>query len=242
MSDGSTLRLPTPPLPPPAVARRSRRWIVVTAIVVLGLLAVLASLDRVAAAYAENRIANQIQGYGFPSKPAVTVEGFPFLTQVITGHLDGVHISSDGLRAGPVTASIDAQATRITLSPGYHGGVISRVTGTGLIAFSSIASLADSVGAPGLKISAAGPHSVKLRADLDVISATATARVIRTGADKFKIHIVSAGGIPPSVLGPVRNLTVQIPTLPLGLRVHGLHVTTKGVVIEVTGSNVSFGN
>lgn len=244
MSDGHTLRLPTPEPPPPpsAPAGRARRRIVIAVIIVLALIAALVGLDRAAAAYAENRIAGQIQGYGFPHKPSVTVEGFPFLTQVISRHLDGVHIASSGLRAGPVTASIDAQATGIRLNSSYNGGVISRVTGTGLISFATLASLASSAGAPGLKLSEAGPHSVKLSANLDVVSATAIARVMRAGPGKFKIHIVSTGGIPLSVLGAVRDLTVRIPALPLGLTVQSLRVNTKGVVIHVTGRNISFGH
>lgn len=243
MSEGPTVRLPIPsPVPPPPPARRgrARRRLVIAGAIVVGLVVVLVGLDRAAAAYAENRIAGQLQSYGFPSKPTVTVEGFPFLTQVISRHLDGIHISSNGLRAGPVTASIDVQATGIVLNSGYNSGVITHLAGTGLIAFSSLAQVASSAGAPGVKISAAGPDSVRLTVNLAVISASAIARVTRVGPNKFKIHIVDAGGIPLSLLGPIRSMTVQIPALPMGLRVQSLSVTDKGVVIYVTGSNFHF--
>jgi hypothetical protein len=62
-----------------------------------------------------------------------------------------------------------------------------------------------------------------------------------TGRNEFSIRIVSASGIPLPALGPIRHLTVKIPKLPLGLVVQGVSVTTEGVVLGVTGSNISFG-
>lgn len=239
MSEGSTLRLPAPPQPP---QRRGYRRAVIILIIVLALIAILIGLDRAAAAYAQNRVANQIATYGFPTKPSVTIEGFPFLTQVIGKHIDAVDISARRFHAGPVTASINARATGISLNSGYSGGTIASIKGTGLIAFSNLASIASAAGAPGLKISAAGPREVKLTANLHIVSATALARIIKTGRDTFTIHIVSAGGIPLSLLGPVQNLSVHIPSLPLGLHVKNVAVTAHGVVVRVDAHHVPFGH
>jgi hypothetical protein len=205
------------------------------------ILALLVGLDRIAAAYAANQIATRIEGYGFPVKPSVTVEGFPFLTQVISRHFDGVVVSAPNFPAGPVTASINVTATSISLNPGYHSGTVARVTGTGLIKFSSIASLASAAGAPGLTVTRAGPHQVKLTANLQVVSASAIARVKKAGPNAFSIRIVSSNGVPPSLLGPIRHLTVRIPKLPRGLTVQTVSVTAQGVLLHVTGSNVHFG-
>lgn len=241
MSDGPTLRLPSPSLPPPWRKRRITRKVRALVIIPLVVIGLLVGLDRVAAAYAANMIATKIQGSGFPVKPSVSVEGFPFLTQIISRHLDGIDISAAGIPAGPVTARITAKATGITLNSGYQSGTIGHVTGTGLIAFSSIASLAAQRGAPGLTVSRAGPHAVKLTANLQILATTAIARVTKTGPNTFTLRLVSAGGIPLSLLGPVRRLTVTIPRLPLGLVIQTVSVTTAGVVIGVTGSNISFG-
>jgi len=240
VSDGSTLRLPTPPVPPPPSTRRGYRRAVIILIIVLALVAILIGLDRAAAAYAENRVANQITSYGFPKKPSVTIEGFPFLTQVISKHIDAVDVSARRFHAGPVTASINIKAAGISLNSGYSSGTIASITGTGLIAFSNLASVAGAAGAPGLKISAAGSHEVKLTANLEVVSATAHARIIKTGPDTFTIHVVSAGGLPLSLLGPVQNLSVHIPSLPLGLHVKNVAVTAKGVVVQVAAHHVPF--
>lgn len=240
MSDGSTLRLPSPSRAPGRARRISGKVWALT-IIPLVLIGVLVGLDRAAAAYAANLIAMKIQGSGFPVKPSVSVEGFPFLTQLISRHLDGVDISAPNVPAGPVTARIAAKATGITLGSGYRSGTIGHVSGTGLIAFSSVASLAAQHGAPGLTVSRAGKHAVKLTANLQIVTATAIARVTKTGRNTFTFRLVSASGIPLSLLDPVRRLTVTIPRLPLGLVMRTVSVTTAGVLIGVTGSDVSFG-
>jgi hypothetical protein len=80
------------------------------------------------------------------------------------------------------------------------------------------------------------PPSSKIHAS------TAVARVKKTGRNKFSIDLISANGIPTSLLGPIRHLVVHIPKLPLGLAVQTVSVTAQGVVVQVTGNHVSFGN
>jgi hypothetical protein len=241
-----TRPMPVPPrrpaTPPPPPRPKGRRRALIAVIGLLVLIGILIGLDRAAVAYAQNQIADQIKSHGFPKKPDVTVQGFPFLTQVISRNLDGVDIRSSGISEGPITLSLNALATGIKLNSSYKAGTISNVKGTGLIAFSSIASAAGAEGAPGLKVSRAGPHSIKLKADLEIIQASAVASVIRTGPDTFKIHVTSTDGLPASLLGPVSNFTVNVPTLPLGLRIEGVTVSGQGVVIRVTGHDVSFGS
>jgi LmeA-like phospholipid-binding len=62
-------------------------WVVV-------LLVLLVGLDFGAKAFAESEAASQIQSHGFPTRPSVSIAGFPFLTQVITRHFDQVTISA----------------------------------------------------------------------------------------------------------------------------------------------------
>lgn len=251
--DGSTLRLPTPTAPPPSAQPqsgppRSRRTprlsrrAKLAIFIPLAIIVLLIGADRVAAAYAANRVASQIQGYGFPVKPGVSIEGFPFLTQVIGKHLDGVDISAPKFPAGPVTASIAVRASDISLNSGYSSGTIGQVTGTGLISFSSLANAADVAGAPGLKLSRAGPHKIKITVNLEILSASAIARVARTGPNSFSIRIVSTNGIPGNVLGPIRHFSVRIPKLPAGITVQSVNVTGKGVAARIAGSNIPFSN
>ena len=235
---------PAPPESPspPGRTRRLSRKAKAAIIIPLALLAVLIGVDRLAAAYAANQIATRIQKYGFPVRPGVTIEGFPFLTQIISRHLVGVDISAPNFPVGPVTASMQVQATGIALNSGYESGTIAHATGTGLITFSSLSRLAGVEGAPGLKVSRDSAHKVKLTANLQILTATAVARVKKTGRNKLSIDLISANGIPRSLLDPIRHLVVHIPKLPQGLTVQTVSVTDQGVVVQVAGSHVSFGS
>lgn len=226
------------PMMPPPRGRRTGRRILILVIVLLAILGLLFGLDRAAAAYAAGRIASKLQADGFPVKPHVSIEGFPFLTQVIGHHLDGIAVTAAKLPAGPVTArSIDVQASDITLDSGYQSGTIARVTGTGLISFASLATIPALAALPGLKITGDGPHRVKLQ----ILTASAIARVKLAGPGEIALRLVSASGLPVSLPSSIRHLVVPIPKLPLGLVVRSVTVGAQGVVIGVAGSNVGFG-
>jgi hypothetical protein len=235
MSSGATVQLPIPERP-----RHRRRWPWIVLASVLVLLVLFVVLDRVAVAYAENQAAQQMQSQGFPAKPNVTIKGFPFLTQVASRRLNDVHITADNVKEGPVTLSIVADATDILLDPGFQSGTISHVTGTGLIGFSDLASAAGVSGAPGLKISAAGPDEVKVDLNVLGIDASATATIQQTGPRTFKVHIDSAGGLPASLLGSLQDFTIHLPNLPMNLTIRSVQVTSQGVLIHIAGSNIKF--
>jgi LmeA-like phospholipid-binding len=230
-----------PPMMPPRRRRRTGRRILILGIVLLAILGLLVGLDRAAAAITADRIAAKLHTEGFPVEPTVTVKGFPFLTQLISRHLDAVEVIAPEVPVGPVTASIDVHATDITLDSGYQSGTIAQVNGTGLITFASLAKVPALASVPGLKISEAGPSMVKLSANLAIFAATAIARVTLASPHEIVLRLVSASGVPAALLDPIRHLVVQIPTLPLGLTVQSVTVTPQGVVIGVSGSNVSFG-
>jgi hypothetical protein len=232
MSNGRTARLPVPGYR--ERRRRPGRWLWVLLASLLTLLVLLVVADRVTVAYAENQAAAQMTRQGFPARPAVTIEGFPFLTQLLARRLADVHVTASNVPAGPVTlTSITADATGVRLGPGFRTGTVTQVTGTGLIDFASLASAA---GIPGLTVSAAGPHSVKLT----VLAVSAVAGIKLTGPQTLLVHITSAGGLPGSLLGSLQNFRVHIPALPLGLAIQGVSVSSQGVVIAVTGSNIPF--
>ncbi len=231
---------PTAPLPlqPPArQRRRSRRWLyLVIALVVL--LAVLVIGDRVAAAYAENRMAQQIQSQGFSGKPHVSIEGFPFLTQLLGRNFHDVKISADGVNEGPVViTNIKANLQGVHLNSSYSGATVDHVSGTALITFGD---LMGASGGPSVTVTAVHGDEVDFNVNLDIVSGTGTARVTQVGKNKIHVQVISADGLPLSLLGSLADFTVTVPALPLNMTIQSVSVSAQGILVHVTGSDVTF--
>jgi cytoskeletal protein RodZ len=125
------------PLPPRR--RRRRGWIgLLIVLVVLAVLFVIG--DQVAKAYAQNTIASKIQSSsGMSSKPSVSIEGFPFLTQVAAHDVRVIDISANNVQAGKFDiSSVKAKATGVHLNSSFSGATIDQINGTALITFASL--------------------------------------------------------------------------------------------------------
>jgi len=228
--------------------RRSSRWLVTIVVIV----AVLLGLDFGARAVAENVMANKIQQQGLQSKPSVSVGGFPFLTQVASRNLSHVTIAAADVPAGPVTiTTVNAAATGVRLSSyAFSSGTIASLSGTALISFSSLSStltaqfgsLGSLLNGAGLNLADAGPDEIRATLSLLGTSGSAVWRVSRVSSNTLNIHLVSSNGLPPSLLGSIQNLNLQIPKLPLGLTIDSVSVTPRGVVGLISGRDVPFGN
>jgi len=232
MTSGATVQLPIPERP-----RRRRRWPWIVLATLLVLLVLFVVLDRVAVAYAENQAAQQMQSQGFPTKPDVTIEGFPFLTQVAARNIKDVHITATKVPAGPVTLSLTADATNVLLDPGYQSGTISHVAGTGVIPFSSVSSAFG--GGSGLTITSAGGNTMKVSLNVLGADISMTGTIEQSGPNTLKVHLNQPSGIPVSL--PIPNsFTIHIPTLPMHLTIQSVKVTSQGIVVHATGSNIKF--
>lgn len=72
--------------------------LVIGLVVLVGL---LVAVDFGAAALAESAVSRQMrEQIGLPNDPAVRINGFPFLTQAITGHYSSIDVSADRLQVG----------------------------------------------------------------------------------------------------------------------------------------------
>ncbi|MEP7024139.1 MAG: DUF2993 domain-containing protein [Actinomycetota bacterium] len=220
-------------------------------IVVLSLLIILVVVDRIGVIVAQGKIASEIQNQGFSTKPSVSIRGFPFLTQVVTRDLKNVEISADRVTAGPVVVRhLDANMKDIKIDSSFSSGTVGSLDGSGLISFGGLSKtignlvgggpLSDLVGG-GLTLKAAGKDEIKANIDLAVISGSATLRVTRVNGSKIKVDLVSSSGLPSELTSSLKNLTVPIPRLPLGLKIQSVSVTSKGISIHVTGHDVKFG-
>ncbi|HXL94431.1 MAG TPA: DUF2993 domain-containing protein [Streptosporangiaceae bacterium] len=238
---------PTRPMPsnwqsPAAMApprRRRRRWPLVTLILLIALVILAGVADRVACAYAENDMANQVQSNGFPAKPHVTIEGFPFLTQLAAKDFNEVVISASNVTEGPLTiASINATLHGMHLIDGFNGARIDSIDGTALITFQD---LAKAGGIPdGITLSAgSSPDSVTATISILGFNTSVTAKLTRVSADEFNVAVTSAGDIPTGDLGNLASFNVSVPKLPAGVSIQSVSVTQQGVVITITGKNTT---
>ena len=124
----------------PVRARRRHplRTVIIVLIVLLGL---LVALDFAARAIAQNKVASEIQQQGFPKKPSVSIQGFPFLTQVISHDFKDILISSSDITEGPLQIqSINATMSGVHVNSSFQGGTVDHLNGTMTVTFPALAS------------------------------------------------------------------------------------------------------
>jgi hypothetical protein len=222
--------------PAPRRRRRGRGWIaLLVTLVILGVLFVV--VDRVAKAYAQNMIASKIQSEGLSTKPSVVIQGFPFLTQVAEHDIRTIDMSANNVQEGKLDiSSFQATATGVHINSSFNGATIDHISGTALITFPSVVS---AVGAPqGITLSAdpsAGPNAASVSAG----PLTATAQVVRSGANQIGVRIQSLAGISASAVGLRSSYTLNVPELPAGLQIQGVSVTNQGISINVAAQNTT---
>jgi LmeA-like phospholipid-binding len=228
------------PAPSARRPRRRRRGWTALAVVLVLLLAIGGIGDQVAKAYAENRIAQQIQTSGLNAKPSVSIEGWPFLTQIAAHDLKTIDISANNVTAdsGKLPFSFTAKATGVHLNSSFNGATVEAINGQALLPFASVAGLLE-VPDGTVTISAdpaAGRNAVK--ADAGALG-SATGTVRQASSNQIVIQLDSASGIASSLGLSGKALTIQIPKLPGGLVVRSVSVTSQGIVATASASNTT---
>jgi DUF2993 family protein len=235
--------------------RRRRRWIMAL-FSVLVLLILLVIGDRVAVAIAESQIASQIKQADNAISPSVNIKGFPFLTQVISRNLQEIDISAKDIPAGPVSiSSVSAQAKGVHINSSFNGGKVDSILGTAFVSFASVGSAlsAQTGGLAGVQLSAAGPDTIRLKADLGgaaTLEETGKVKIANnhvtitwqktggSGGDNGGIDIGSIlSGLGAGDALP--NLDFDIPKLPAGLQVKSFAVTQQGLSVTVAAQNTT---
>jgi hypothetical protein len=215
--------------------------VLITLLVLIVVLLVAA--DRIGVAYAQNAIATKIQQQAkLSAKPSVTIEGFPFLTQIAARDLRQVDISATNVREGNVTISqITATATGVHVNSSFNQVTVDQINGDALITFANIAAAlpaplstatitADpSAGTNGVTVSLGGGL------------ATLTGQVTLTSPTQVNLHIDNIGGL-AGLLGGAniqRDYSINIPSLPAGLTVDRISVTSQGIVLYAAAHDTS---
>jgi LmeA-like phospholipid-binding len=236
---------PGPQRPAPVLRRRRRRGPLVGLITLIVILALLVVSDFVAKAYAENQMASQVQSsLGLSGKPKVTIEGFPFWTQLIARDFKTVNVTASNetiTASGAASGVLEIASLNATLHGMHiHGrtsATIDQFTATALITFTA---LANAGGVPqGITLSSNGPNQIKATVSLGPLSASATAQVTQSGPNEINVHVIDAGGIPSSALGSLANFNISLPKLPAGVSIQSVSVTQQGIQITAVGQNTT---
>jgi LmeA-like phospholipid-binding len=224
--------------------RRRTKWLIAL-VVLLGL---LVAADRIALVVAEGQLASRIQSSQHLSqKPDVSIDGFPFLTQVISRDFPHATVDIHGLTAndGLVISDLHADLHGVHVNSGFNSATVDTLAATAQMSYADIAkALASQLTVGGVqvgevKLSDAGND--QLTAAYSVlgvgISATIDVTVVGTNTLRFKsVSIktpVSALFTPPNF-----DVSYNLGALPFGMDLTQLTFTPSAVEISATGRNV----
>ncbi|MFR0353467.1 LmeA family phospholipid-binding protein [Streptomyces sediminimaris] len=237
--------------------------ILLIVVVILGGLFVVA--DRVAVHFAEKEAAAKLKTTeNLAATPDVSINGFPFLTQVASGELDDVEVgikdyqadTGNGGNGGPSTIRIDdleAHMKGVSFSGDYSSATAAHATGTATIAYGELLKAAKSqpttiirgVTAQVVGLSDGGNGKIRVDVRFRTPFGTKTYPVLSTvtvDGDDVKVH---ADNLPKLVVdlaeSRVRSITdfrQTIDRLPGGVKLDSVRAAKDGVEITVKGSDV----
>ena len=232
------------------------------ALVVLVVLFV--AVDRIGVVLAEDQIASRIAtAYNLPTDPGVSITGFPFLTQVVSGTYQQIGVTADEIQANGVTLhdlNVHLTGVHATLSQILGSGsstvTADRAAGTALVDFATVKQRLPqqtqvSLGGQDLKVSglqlSPDGKNLKLSGTASYlglsapVSATAALSLSPSGITVTPEDVTVAGGfsIPGSAISRL-HFTIPLNGLPLHLHVTSVQVTPGGLRIGAAARNVQF--
>ncbi len=237
-----------PPEPPTFVTRRRRRkGPLIALITVLVIVILLVVSDRVANAFAENQMASQVQSsLNLSGKPSVSIQGFPFWTQLLAKDFKTVTITASNETINSASAgggALEIKSLNATLH-GLHfqgfnsnSATVDQFNASALVTFTALANVG---GIPqGITLTSDGGNKIKASIDLGPLSDSAEVQVTQTGRNTINVKVIDAGGIPSDVLGSLANFSFSIPKLPAGVSIQSVSVTQQGVMVIISGTHTT---
>jgi len=228
------------------------------------LLVLFVAVDRIALVIAEDEISSRIAtAYSMPVAPGVSITGFPFLTQVVSGDYQQIGVTADQIQADGVTLhDLNVHLTGVHASISQLlGGDSSMITadraaGTALVDYKTVQQRMPqetqvSLGGQNLQVSGLqlSPDGKNLKLSgtasyLGIsapVSATAALSVSPSGITVTPEDVTVAGGlsIPGSAISRL-HFTVPLSGLPLHLHVTSVQVTPDGLQVGAAARNVQF--
>ena len=215
---------------------------VVATVVVVGVLAGAAAVaDRVLHEQTEQRLATELRDQipGLDAEPDVTIEGFPFLTQVLAGELGQVDVSApEATVEGLLLEDVEVRLNEVSTD---RPNVAGRAHMT---AFTSLDSMAAALDLP-LDLTIDGEHLVATTELLGLpvevlLLPTAGGQEVLIDIDAFRIGgaTVSAADLPSGFTDQLQGLSFPIEGLPEGLELTEVTLEPDGAQLVAEGTDV----
>lgn len=220
-------------------------------IVIVALAVLLVAVDRIGVAVAQNQISSRLATtYGLSAKPGVTITGFPFLTQVVSGNYQEIDVTASQIQANGATLhdlNVRLTGVHATISEVLGSGASSvtadRADGSALVDFATV----DKRLPDGFRLAPDG-KDLKVSGKLNYrglrvpVSATVTLAVSGSGITVTPVSVAIPGGpnLPLSAYSSRLRTVIPLGTLPLHLHLTSVRVAPGGVRIGATARNVQF--
>lgn len=235
---------------------RAGRRVLIAIVVVLVL---LVAVDRISAHVLAGQIATRAQrAEALPSRPDVSIDGFPFLTQVVNGRYHDVKVTVRGFQQnGPrvETVRADLKGVHVPLSDGLRGTVrqvpVDRVTASVHVTFADINAYlaaqnqAAKVTGDGSLVRISGPVSILgstyTLAGNAALGVTGDTVTLTPAAVSQAVGALLPSGLRQAAIG---LLTVKLPVtgLPFNLHLTSAKVVGDGLTFAAGGTSVVLTN
>ena len=210
-------------------------------VVLFVLVVLIVGADIVGRLVAQSRVAQEITRQTGTAAPSVSIRGFSFLAQALTGHYQDVTVRSPDLTVGPISgigATIELYDVVLPLSDALHGDTKNLVAGQATLrAVISDESITGAMAQAGAVVSAGPDGAVRVSATVSIAGAhiPVSADLLTSFADGV-LHLdasnLRAAGI---ALTDVAQLTKD---LSLALPLNGLPFPLQGAALTATGSDL----
>jgi hypothetical protein len=225
---------------------RAGRWIIVAVVALLVLLVVAA---RVGDAVAERVAGDTLQSsQHLAHRPDVDIAGFPFLTQLVTGHYDKITVTATDVSLGRQARGLTLNRLVVVLhhlsvSRAFSHFHADTASATATIDYSQLSRVL------GVPVDSAGNGRVELARNPTGGGRASRVRVtarpyVHDGALGFTdVSVAGARGVNSAAVAQLTNaLAIDIPLrgIPFDVRLTALSVNSDGIAITLSGRNLVY--
>ncbi|GAB3918525.1 hypothetical protein GCM10011575_34240 [Microlunatus endophyticus] len=225
-----------------------RRGPLVLLLVVAIILALLVVADRLAPRIVADRVAATLQtALNTDQRPAVSLGGFPFLTQVATGHYQHIAISAKDVpiagTGGRLSVTrLDGTLTDVHTGRTFRTITVGRFTGSATVSYAEISGFAGtSVSYDSTATNGDGFVTLKLPGSITVTGRPAidgATHELYLARPQFRVGgRLLPGAVPDDLVDKL--FRVRLPQVLSGVELSNVRAARTGLTLTASGSNIT---